>query len=164
MNTFRRSILWRFSWDASTPRHQRSVRVERNIRASYSCKPHEHAILSGTRNAPPNGNTLVYQSTPALIQPTDIRELESCFLTISDAKPFRQLTEHWERIKNKDIFKGNWKQIKGAVQQHWGELTNDDLDRIEGSHEGFAGRIQERYGKSKDEAEREVSDWESRQG
>lgn len=65
---------------------------------------------------------------------------------------------------NEDIIKGNWKQLKGMVQQKWGELTNDDLDRIEGSREELVGRIQERYGKSKDEVEREVNEWESRQG
>lgn len=62
-----------------------------------------------------------------------------------------------------DTIKGNWKQLKGTVQKKWGELTNDDLDRIEGSRTELVGRIQERYGKSKEEAEREVSEWESRQ-
>lgn len=65
---------------------------------------------------------------------------------------------------NEDIFKGNWKQLKGKVKKNWGELTNDDLDRIEGSREELVGRIQERYGKAKDEVEREVSDWERRLG
>lgn len=65
---------------------------------------------------------------------------------------------------NEDILKGNWKQLKGKVQKNWGELTDDDLDRIEGSREELVGRIQERYGKAKDEVEREVSDWERRQG
>lgn len=64
---------------------------------------------------------------------------------------------------NEDIIKGDWKQLKGVVQQKWGELTNDDLDRIEGSRKELVGRIQERYGKSKEEAEREVSEWERRQ-
>lgn len=64
---------------------------------------------------------------------------------------------------NEDIIKGNWKQLKGNVQKKWGELTNDDLDRIEGSREALVGRIQERYGKTKDEAESEVRDWERQQ-
>lgn len=65
---------------------------------------------------------------------------------------------------NEDVIKGNWKQLKGNVQKKWGELTNDDLDRIEGSREALVGRIQERYGKTKDEAESEVRDWERQQG
>lgn len=64
---------------------------------------------------------------------------------------------------NEDVIKGNWKQLKGNVQKKWGELTNDDLDRIEGSREALVGRIQERYGKTKDEAESEVRDWERQQ-
>ena len=63
---------------------------------------------------------------------------------------------------NWDQAKGNWKQIKGRVQEQWGNLTNDDLDRVEGKREQLVGRIQERYGIAKEEAERQVKDWESR--
>lgn len=65
---------------------------------------------------------------------------------------------------NEDIIKGDWKQLKGEVQKKWGELTNNDLDRIEGSRKELVGRIQERYGKTKDEAESEVRAWERQQG
>ena len=65
---------------------------------------------------------------------------------------------------NQDTLKGDWKQLKGKVQQKWGQLTDDDLDRIEGKREELIGRIQERYGKSKDDAEREVQDWERQHG
>jgi len=61
---------------------------------------------------------------------------------------------------NKDIFEGNWEQLKGSVQKNWGKLTNDNLDEIEGNRKKLAGKIQEAYGKSKDEAEREVDEWE----
>ena len=47
---------------------------------------------------------------------------------------------------NWDIVQGNWEQMKGKVRQEWGELTNDDMDRIEGSREQLVGRLQERYG------------------
>jgi len=57
---------------------------------------------------------------------------------------------------NSDTFKGKWKQIKGNVRKQWGELTDDDLDQIEGDTEILAGRIQERYGRAKDDARREV--------
>lgn len=65
---------------------------------------------------------------------------------------------------NWDIVKGNWKQTKGAVKQQWGKLTDDDLTRIEGDRDRLVGTVQERYGVAKDDAERQVRDWESRQG
>lgn len=62
---------------------------------------------------------------------------------------------------NWDQIKGKWKQAKGQAQQKWGELTNDDLDVIDGNREELVGRVQERYGIAKDEAERQVRDFES---
>ena len=55
--------------------------------------------------------------------------------------------------------KGEWNQMKGSVKQKWGELTNDDLDQIEGSRDKLVGRVQERYGHSKEDAERDVDNW-----
>lgn len=63
---------------------------------------------------------------------------------------------------NNDKVQGNWKQFKGKVQEQWGKLTNDDLDVIEGRREQLLGRIQERHGIAREEAERQVSEWESR--
>lgn len=63
---------------------------------------------------------------------------------------------------NNDIFSGNWKQMKGKIIEQWGELTNDDVDVAEGRREQLVGRIQERYGIAKDEAERQLSEFESR--
>ncbi|HRD34150.1 MAG TPA: CsbD family protein [Rhodocyclaceae bacterium] len=62
---------------------------------------------------------------------------------------------------NKDIIEGNWKQLKGKVQQQWGKLTDDDFDVIAGRSTELAGRIQERYGISRDEAEKQVKDWQN---
>jgi uncharacterized protein YjbJ (UPF0337 family) len=65
------------------------------------------------------------------------------------------------RIKmNESILKGKWKQIKGSAKKRWGELTDDELDIVEGDAEKLAGKIQERYGKSKEEAEEEVREFE----
>lgn len=61
---------------------------------------------------------------------------------------------------NKDIFQGNWNQVKGKVKQQWGKLTDDDLDVIDGKRIELAGKLQERYGYGKDEAEKHLSDWE----
>lgn len=61
---------------------------------------------------------------------------------------------------NWDTVEGNWKQFKGKVKQQWGDLTDDDLTKIEGKRDQLVGRVQERYGVAKDEAERQVKDWE----
>ncbi|EGK72649.1 Conserved hypothetical protein, Putative stress response protein [Methyloversatilis universalis FAM5] len=63
---------------------------------------------------------------------------------------------------NSDRIEGNWKQLKGKVKEQWGKLTDDELDVIEGRREQLAGRIQERYGLAREEAERQVRDWEKR--
>jgi uncharacterized protein YjbJ (UPF0337 family) len=60
---------------------------------------------------------------------------------------------------NEDILKGKWRQIKGEVKSRWGKLTDDDMDRVEGDAEKLIGRVQERYGYQRDEAQREVDDF-----
>jgi uncharacterized protein YjbJ (UPF0337 family) len=60
-----------------------------------------------------------------------------------------------------DIFQGKWKQIKGQAQQKWGELTDDELDQIDGKREELVGKIQEHYGIAKAEAEQQVAQFES---
>lgn len=57
---------------------------------------------------------------------------------------------------NRDQLEGNWKQLKGKVQQQWGKLTDDDIDRVDGKSEELVGRIQERYGWEKEQAEKEL--------
>ena len=57
---------------------------------------------------------------------------------------------------NKDILKGNWKQFKGKVKETWGELTDDDLAQVEGNYEQLVGKIQAKYGYSRERAEGEV--------
>jgi len=57
---------------------------------------------------------------------------------------------------NTDILSGKWTQLKGSVKEKWGELTDDDLTRIDGNRDQLAGTIQERYGWARDRAEAEV--------
>jgi len=57
---------------------------------------------------------------------------------------------------NKDIFQGKWKQMRGDFKQWWGKLTDDDLDKIEGSRDKLIGILQERYGYNREKAEEEV--------
>jgi uncharacterized protein YjbJ (UPF0337 family) len=56
---------------------------------------------------------------------------------------------------NTDIIEGNWKQLKGKVRENWGKLTDDDVDEIAGRRDHFIGKVQEKYGMKKDEAEKE---------
>jgi uncharacterized protein YjbJ (UPF0337 family) len=60
---------------------------------------------------------------------------------------------------NWDQVKGKWKQVRGSVKKQWGKLTDDDLDYIAGERDLLMGRIQERYGISKEEAQRQIDNW-----
>lgn len=62
-------------------------------------------------------------------------------------------------MMNWDQVQGNWKQLRGQAQAQWGKLTDDDMDRIEGKRDQLVGKIQEAYGIGRDEAEREVDEW-----
>lgn len=63
---------------------------------------------------------------------------------------------------NSDILKGKWNQVKGTIKQQWGDLTDNDVARIEGNYDELVGVLQERYGYSRERAEREVNDYLSR--
>jgi len=63
---------------------------------------------------------------------------------------------------NWNIVKANWQQFRGEVKAQWGKLTNDHLDVIEGKRIELSGKIQETYGITKDEAERQIKDFELR--
>lgn len=60
---------------------------------------------------------------------------------------------------NRDILKGKWDQMKGSVKQKWGDLTDDDLMQIEGDADKLSGKLQERYGWAKEDADRHVDDF-----
>jgi uncharacterized protein YjbJ (UPF0337 family) len=61
-----------------------------------------------------------------------------------------------------NIVEGNWKQFKGKVKKQWGKLTDDHLAVIAGKRDQLAGKIQETYGITKDEAEQQIKDFEER--
>ena len=63
---------------------------------------------------------------------------------------------NWDRIE------GNWKQFKGNAMQQWGKLTHDQLDVIAGKRDLLLGRIQEAYGITKDETEKQLAAWQER--
>jgi len=60
---------------------------------------------------------------------------------------------NWNKVE------GNWKSFRGKVKEQWGRLTDDDLSRVHGKRDQLAGRIQERYGIAKDEANHEIDVW-----
>jgi uncharacterized protein YjbJ (UPF0337 family) len=60
---------------------------------------------------------------------------------------------------NWDTVEGNWKQLKGKAREQWGKLTDSDFEQIAGKKDQLIGRIQERYGISKDEAQKQADEW-----
>jgi uncharacterized protein YjbJ (UPF0337 family) len=63
----------------------------------------------------------------------------------------------WNRVE------GNWKQVKGAIKEQWGKLTDDDLASINGQRDKLEGKIQERYGIAKDQSRTDIDAWYNRQ-
>ena len=70
----------------------------------------------------------------------------------------QNLTERRESVAS-DILKGKWKQLKGSIQERWGELTDDDVDKVEGESQRLIGLLQEKYGYAKEKAEAEVAEF-----
>jgi uncharacterized protein YjbJ (UPF0337 family) len=63
---------------------------------------------------------------------------------------------------NRDIAKGNFTQLKGKIKEQWGKLTDDEIDELEGKSEILAGKLQERYGLKREDAERQVKEFQDR--
>ena len=61
---------------------------------------------------------------------------------------------NWDRIE------GQWKQVAGRAKEQWGKLTDDDLDVVAGRREQLAGKIQEHYGVAKEDAEKQIGEWQ----
>jgi uncharacterized protein YjbJ (UPF0337 family) len=60
---------------------------------------------------------------------------------------------------NWDQVEGKWKQLKGSLRRQWGDLTDDDVQSIAGSRERLVGKLQERYGIAKEEAQKRADEW-----
>src|SRR5688572_29865710 len=63
-------------------------------------------------------------------------------------------------VMNWDTMKGDWKRTKGKIREKWGELTDDELDQVQGRREQFEGLLQKKFGMAKDEVKRQVDDFE----
>ena len=64
---------------------------------------------------------------------------------------------NWDRVE------GNWKQLKGNVREQWSKLTDDDFEAVAGRKDQLSGKLQERYGMARDDADREIEAWLARQ-
>src|SRR4030095_10230036 len=73
---------------------------------------------------------------------------------IAGAAITRQRDSSQGGVMTWDEIKGNWRNYKGGLKEKWGELTDDDLDRIEGKRDQLLGTLQNRYGRTKEAAER----------
>jgi len=62
---------------------------------------------------------------------------------------------------NRDITGGRFKQLKGKIKEQWGKLTDDEIDQMEGNAEILAGKLQERYGLTREDAERQAREFQS---
>jgi uncharacterized protein YjbJ (UPF0337 family) len=60
---------------------------------------------------------------------------------------------------NPDEFKGVWTQLKGQAKERWGKLTDDDLRQVDGKKDKLIGFLQEKYGWTKDRAEKAIDEW-----
>jgi uncharacterized protein YjbJ (UPF0337 family) len=58
-----------------------------------------------------------------------------------------------------DILRGKWKQLKGSIKERWGELTDDEVDEVEGESQKLVGLLQEKYGYAKEKAEAQVAEF-----
>ena len=63
---------------------------------------------------------------------------------------------------NQDTIQGQWKQLSGQIKQHWGKLTDDDLRVAEGNSEYLSAKLQERYGMARDEADKQVKEFQKK--
>lgn len=64
---------------------------------------------------------------------------------------------------NQDQFEGKWKQLKGSFKEKWGKFTDDEITRLNGNRDQIVGALQEKYGQTKEQAQKEFDNWYSTQ-
>jgi len=60
---------------------------------------------------------------------------------------------------NQDQLEGKWKQMMGSFKEKWGKFTDDDITRFNGNREQIVGALQEKYGQTKEQAQRDFDNW-----
>lgn len=108
--------------------------------------------VNGLRHRDRKGNHTSEAVTPSV-------QLQTQDAFKQEARPAGSWPVQEVNMMNWDQVQGNWKQLRGQAQAQWGKLTDDDMDRIEGKRDQLVGKIQEAYGIGRDEAEREVDEW-----
>jgi uncharacterized protein YjbJ (UPF0337 family) len=63
-------------------------------------------------------------------------------------------------LMNSDQIEGTWKQVKGKMREKWGKLTDNDWEQVAGKKDQLLGKLQERYGYTREQAERDYDDWD----
>src|SRR5262249_40569170 len=98
---------------------------------------------------------------PVFVIPAAGRDVCSCHSKFCCSWHGKCTTQRQRKSNSmtQDILKGKWLQIKGDGRSWWGKLTEDDVDRIQGDTGRFIGKLQERYGYSFDQAQRELNDF-----
>ena len=72
----------------------------------------------------------------------------------------RRRNGNWKsKLMNWNDLRGKWSLLKGSAKQSWGKFTDDDLDYVAGTRDRLIGRLQEKYGMTKEEAERQAEEW-----
>jgi len=104
-------------------------------KSATACDFHDWVISTGTVHKSPDRNSIVLRSI------------------------FRPIIFLGGHTMNTDQLQGKWKQMKGTVKERWGKLTDDDIDVINGRNDQLVGKIQEKYGIAKEEAQRQVDEW-----
>jgi uncharacterized protein YjbJ (UPF0337 family) len=109
--------------------------------------------IEGARQSPPRASDAeLHRPAPTFPEQNGRQGVSALMSRIKEA------AMDWNRVE------GNWKQMKGAVKQQWGKLTDDDLTQINGSREKLEGIIQERYGIARDETRKQIDTWYQNQG
>jgi uncharacterized protein YjbJ (UPF0337 family) len=98
-------------------------------------------------------NSKVWASFFAEYRNQNLPHLFGCEVAAMPCVCHMEIAMNWSQIE------GNWKEIKGKAKHAWGRLTDDDLDKIAGKREELEGKIQKRYGITKDLAQKDVDEW-----
>jgi len=121
------------------------------------------------RFAPPTTNRSRGPAARSIVASTKRRERRRTRATSADPRWHASCSIDFERTNtrskeayvNWDQIEGNWKQVKGQIKQKWAKLTDDDLKLIDGKRIELVGRLQERHGITKEQAEKQIDEFVS---
>jgi uncharacterized protein YjbJ (UPF0337 family) len=120
--------------------------VRTDIAPAWPCKPRQH----------PGGKIFSHGTERA----NRSRWHVPCELVAVCSRKFGETAKRGGGDMNRDTLKGQWTQLKGQVRKQWGKLTDDEIDQIQGDAEILMGKLQQRYGYTREQAEREMERWE----